>query len=274
MTDGDGPIDVDALAEQVRQACVEAAVGAYDDAATSGLCHEGAWEAAVGAIRSLDVTARIDALHRRAPRPSDVGAGGVLRAATARLAMELASPGPPAAGSAAAATGAIAAGLIEWTAARSERRGPDDFRERARAIRRRSAALRSSLASAGEEDAARVRAFFRADAHALPAETRRRATDSLLEIGTRCAQGATLAAEVAAHGHRAVRPDAVAALRLAEAAAEGALGLAEENLRADAGEEWSRGARKRIWRARLLLGRATSRLRDERAAVADPGDPA
>ena len=43
------------LAAAVRDACVQAALAAYEDAAMSGLCHEGAWECAVDAIRSLDV---------------------------------------------------------------------------------------------------------------------------------------------------------------------------------------------------------------------------
>ncbi len=43
------------LAEAVRQACLEAVLHAYEDAAIRGLCAEGAWECAVGALRSLDV---------------------------------------------------------------------------------------------------------------------------------------------------------------------------------------------------------------------------
>lgn len=43
------------LATAVRDACVQAALAAYEDAAMSGLCHEGAWECAVATIRSLDV---------------------------------------------------------------------------------------------------------------------------------------------------------------------------------------------------------------------------
>ncbi len=43
------------LAEAVRQACIEAALAAYADARLDGLCHEGAWECAVDAIRSLDL---------------------------------------------------------------------------------------------------------------------------------------------------------------------------------------------------------------------------
>jgi hypothetical protein len=39
------------MAEAVRQACIAAALHAYDDAGVSGLCHEGRWEYAVDAIR-------------------------------------------------------------------------------------------------------------------------------------------------------------------------------------------------------------------------------
>lgn len=45
------------LAEAIRAACVQAALAGYEDAAMSGLCHEGAWECAIDAIRSLDVEA-------------------------------------------------------------------------------------------------------------------------------------------------------------------------------------------------------------------------
>ena len=44
-----------ALAEAVRQACIEAALAAYEDAGISGLCAEGRWEAAIGALQSLDL---------------------------------------------------------------------------------------------------------------------------------------------------------------------------------------------------------------------------
>jgi hypothetical protein len=43
------------LAEAVRTACLKAAIDAYEDAGVRGLCQEGRWEAAVEAIRSLDV---------------------------------------------------------------------------------------------------------------------------------------------------------------------------------------------------------------------------
>lgn len=45
------------LIEHVRAQCLAAALDAYEHASMVGLCREGAWEAAVGAIRSV----RIDA---------------------------------------------------------------------------------------------------------------------------------------------------------------------------------------------------------------------
>ena len=41
------------IAEIVRQACLTAALRAYEDAGLSGLCQEGRWECAVDAIRAL-----------------------------------------------------------------------------------------------------------------------------------------------------------------------------------------------------------------------------
>ena len=43
------------LAEAVRAACITAAQQGYAQAAMSGLCHEGAVEAALDAIKMLDL---------------------------------------------------------------------------------------------------------------------------------------------------------------------------------------------------------------------------
>jgi hypothetical protein len=59
-----------ALARAVQQACIETALAAYEQAGISGLCQEGRWEVAVGAMRSLD----IDALLRNV-----AGCGGADR---------------------------------------------------------------------------------------------------------------------------------------------------------------------------------------------------
>ena len=50
------------LAEAVRDACVEAARQGYEEAAASGLCHEGAVEASLGAVRMVDLKALLTAL--------------------------------------------------------------------------------------------------------------------------------------------------------------------------------------------------------------------
>lgn len=44
------------IAETVRAACVEAAARAYEEAGISGLCHEGRWEIALQAVRTLDLS--------------------------------------------------------------------------------------------------------------------------------------------------------------------------------------------------------------------------
>jgi len=52
------------LAEQVRAACLQTALDAYEDAGLRGLCAEGRWECAVDALRSLslsEIVARSDA---------------------------------------------------------------------------------------------------------------------------------------------------------------------------------------------------------------------
>lgn len=43
-------------AEAVRTACVRAAMRSYEDARMDGLCDEGAFEVAIDAVRSLDLT--------------------------------------------------------------------------------------------------------------------------------------------------------------------------------------------------------------------------
>jgi hypothetical protein len=52
----------DRLARVVREACVRAALDAYEQAGVSGLCAEGRWELAVDAMRSLDLDAVVQGL--------------------------------------------------------------------------------------------------------------------------------------------------------------------------------------------------------------------
>jgi hypothetical protein len=39
----------------MRDACLEAALQAYEDAGMQGLCAEGRWEAAIGALRTVEL---------------------------------------------------------------------------------------------------------------------------------------------------------------------------------------------------------------------------
>jgi hypothetical protein len=57
--------DARRLAEEVKQACITAAREGYAQAAASGLCDEGAFEAAVGAMQMLDLTQTLDAYRAR-----------------------------------------------------------------------------------------------------------------------------------------------------------------------------------------------------------------
>lgn len=43
------------IAEKVREACIQAAKDGFQDASMSGLCTEGAMEAAISAIRKLEI---------------------------------------------------------------------------------------------------------------------------------------------------------------------------------------------------------------------------
>jgi hypothetical protein len=58
-------MDLEDLAKRIRDACLEAVLEAYEDAGMQGLCAEGRWEVAVGALRTLDVAP----LLRRIERP-------------------------------------------------------------------------------------------------------------------------------------------------------------------------------------------------------------
>ena len=57
------------MAEAVRQACIAAALQAYEDAGLSGLCQEGRWEYAVDAMRSLNLRPLVQALPAVSPVP-------------------------------------------------------------------------------------------------------------------------------------------------------------------------------------------------------------
>jgi hypothetical protein len=64
-----GPVNLPELAETIRQATLQAALDAYEDAGIQGLCEEGRWEAAISAMRALD-------LNRFMPGPESIDRQG------------------------------------------------------------------------------------------------------------------------------------------------------------------------------------------------------
>lgn len=142
-----------ALVEAVRAACVEAAQAGYEDASIRGLCGEGAWEAAIGAIRTVALDALVERAEPPAAGPALELAAGCAELAT--LAAGLAGDGSAAARRDAAAALALAESAADCAlaladealraarpiAAASARRRIDELRQRlrrARAAHRRS----------------------------------------------------------------------------------------------------------------------------------------
>ena len=58
-------------AEAVRNACLQAALDAYEEAGFNGLCADGRWECAIEALRRLDLGPALAgwARERGAPEP-------------------------------------------------------------------------------------------------------------------------------------------------------------------------------------------------------------
>jgi hypothetical protein len=52
--------DLEAIVRTVREACLAAALKAYEDAGMSGICLEGRWDLAVDALKSVDLKAAIE----------------------------------------------------------------------------------------------------------------------------------------------------------------------------------------------------------------------
>ena len=48
-------MELEDLAKRIRDACLQAALQAYEDAGIQGLCEEGRWEAAVGALKTVEL---------------------------------------------------------------------------------------------------------------------------------------------------------------------------------------------------------------------------
>lgn len=53
-----------AVAQAVRDACVQAALDGHEQAGMSGLCAEGRWEMAIDAIQSVDLKAVLRGLSQ------------------------------------------------------------------------------------------------------------------------------------------------------------------------------------------------------------------
>jgi hypothetical protein len=48
-------MELEDLAKRIRDACIDAVLQAYEDAGVQGLCAEGRWEAAVSALRTVEL---------------------------------------------------------------------------------------------------------------------------------------------------------------------------------------------------------------------------
>ena len=48
-------MDLEDLAKRIREVCLDAVLQSYEDAGMQGLCAEGRWEAAVDALRTVDL---------------------------------------------------------------------------------------------------------------------------------------------------------------------------------------------------------------------------
>ena len=57
-------MDLEDLAKRIRDACLEAVLQGYEDAGVQGLCPEGRWEVAVGALRTLDLVPLLEEFQR------------------------------------------------------------------------------------------------------------------------------------------------------------------------------------------------------------------
>jgi hypothetical protein len=43
------------VAKRIREKCIDTVIQAYEDAGIQGLCAEGRWEAAISALRTIDL---------------------------------------------------------------------------------------------------------------------------------------------------------------------------------------------------------------------------
>ncbi len=57
-------MDLENIAKRLRDVCLETVIQGYEDAGMQGLCAEGRWEAAIGALRTLDLAPLLRELQR------------------------------------------------------------------------------------------------------------------------------------------------------------------------------------------------------------------
>jgi glutamate formiminotransferase/formiminotetrahydrofolate cyclodeaminase len=203
----------------LRQALIAAATRAYEDAGLSGLCAEGRWEAAIDAMRRVELETRDPVRDLSRSVSAIVSAIGCASAA------------PPGGGSDAASTGAVAAALAQMVAGLTAGRPRyADVDAEMRRAADRASTLAAELTELVRRDAAAFDAV--SVAYKLPkgtaeaASVRRAtigramaaATKTPLEIARAAADVAELAAMVAERGNRNAVADAAVATVLAEAA--------------------------------------------------------
>jgi formiminotetrahydrofolate cyclodeaminase len=218
--------------EAARRVLIDTALDAHEDAGFRGLCADGRWEAAVDAMRSLDL-AEIERPRRDQPRSDQLDGWsrettrllieGLTRAADA---VSLNSTSPPGGGSVAASVGAFAAALTQAVAQLTNGRARyADVADEMNAIAERAGILVDELTALVERDAAVFEALASTYKHARttdePDDSRasaiRRALIAAAEpprdIARAAASVAELAASVAERGNvNAVADAAVAAL--------------------------------------------------------------
>jgi hypothetical protein len=58
-------MELEDLAKRIRDACLEALLQAYEDAGIQGLCAEGRWEVAVGALKTVKLVPLLSEFKHR-----------------------------------------------------------------------------------------------------------------------------------------------------------------------------------------------------------------
>jgi formiminotetrahydrofolate cyclodeaminase len=174
--------DIADTVDAARRALIHAALTAYEDAGLSGLCAEGRWEAAVDAMRRLELSPAATS-HTVAD----------LTASVSRIVaiVGAAAAPPPSGGSVAAAAGALAAALTQMVAGLTAGRPRyADVAGEMQHIAREASALATELVALVAREAP-------------------------LEIARAAARVAELGADVAERGNRNAVADAAVAVLLA-----------------------------------------------------------